>query len=217
MLFHLVKKDLILAKKYVVAMFIFAIIGPIFIISKLGFSNGSSISFLITVLFVEFILFNMISGSEDKYKGSALLCTTPYKRNGVIKAKYLLIFVIYMGCFILFNVATVIGASFGLERLTVTSVGTSLLVVSIFFGILIPVQIHLGYEKTKYVSFIIVFITPFILPSFVQWFQSNNININFDFMVSLPQVNDWLSFVVSIVIGFISMQISIRLYQNKNL
>lgn len=88
MLLHLVKKDLILAKKYLLFMLIFAVVGPIFINSKLVFDNGSFISFLITVLFVEFIVFNMVSMQEDKYRGAALLCTTPHTRNGVIKANF---------------------------------------------------------------------------------------------------------------------------------
>ncbi|MEH7357007.1 ABC-2 transporter permease, partial [Neobacillus drentensis] len=98
---------------------------------KIGFNNGSAVSFLITVLFVEFIIYNMTSMSEDKYKGASLICTTPHTRNGVIKAKYLFVLIIFVGCFILYNLATVIGASVGVERLDIASVGNSLLVISI--------------------------------------------------------------------------------------
>lgn len=216
MLFHLVKKDLILAKKYLLVMLIFAVVAPIFFYSKLRFSNGSFASFLITVLFMEYILFNMVSMQEDKYGGSALLCTTPYTRNGVIKAKYLYVLVIFIGCFLLYNLATAIGSSIGLARLNIYSVGIALLIISVFFGILIPIQTKFGYEKTKYIFFILIFLTPFILPAIIEWYQSTNFNINFS--LSLPQtVKVWMPFVISILIGLISMFISIRIFSKKNL
>ncbi|TCL47070.1 ABC-2 family transporter [Thermolongibacillus altinsuensis] len=216
MLLHLVKKDLILAKKYLLVMLIFAIVAPIFINSKLGLSNGSFISFLTTVLFVEYILFNMISFQEDKYKGAALLCTTPYTRNGVIKAKYVFILVIFIACFLLYNLAAVIGASYGLTRLSIYSVGVALLIISVFFGILIPVQTKFGYEKTKYIFLIMIFLTPFTLPTIIEWYQSIDININID--LPIPQsIKDWIPFAIAVLMGLISMIISIRIYSRKNL
>lgn len=216
MLFHLVKKDFILAKKYLLFMLVFAVIGPIFIYLKLGFDNGSFTSFLITVLFTEYILFNMVSMQEDKYRGSALLCTTPHTRNGVIKAKYLFILVIFIGCFLLFNLAVAIGFSTGLARLNIYSIGIAILIISVFFGILIPVQTKFGYEKTKYIFFILIFLTPFILPTIIEWYQSMNFNINFQ--LPLPQtVMVWVPFVISIFIILISMIISIQIFSKKNL
>ncbi|MGJ7921670.1 ABC-2 transporter permease [Neobacillus sp. LXY-4] len=215
MLFHLVKKDFIIAKKYVWIMLVFAVVGPIIIYSKLDGIGNSFVSFLITVLFVEYILFNMISFQEDKYKGSALLCTTPHTRNGVIKAKYLFILVIFIGSFLLYNLAVAIDSS-GLERLNTISIGTVLLIISVFYGILIPIQIKLGYEKTKYISFIIIFLTPFILPAVVEWYQS--IQFNFNINTPLPeQIKVWVPLVLSFFIGFVSMMLSIRIYSKKNL
>lgn len=216
MLLHLVKKDLILAKKYLLFMVVFAVLGPIFIFSRLGFANGSSVSFLTTVLFAEYILFNMISMQEDKYRGSALLCTTPHTRNGVIKAKYLFILVVFIACFLLYNLATAIGASTGLTRLSIMNVGISLLIISAFFGILIPVQTKFGYEKTRYIFFIVIFLTPFLLPIIIEWYQSNNFNINLN--LPIPQAaKDWIPFVIAILIGFISMVVSIQIFSKKNL
>lgn len=216
MLLHLVKKDLILAKKYLLFMLVFAVVGPIFIYSKLGFNNGSFTSFLITILFTEYILFNMVSLQEDKYKGSALLCTTPHTRNGVIKAKYLFILVIFIGCFLLYNLSTAIAANTGLTRLNIYSAGIALLVISVFFGVLIPVQTKFGYEKTKYIFFIMIFLTPFILPTIIEWYQSTGITINFN--LPIPQfIKDWIPFVLAILVGVFSMIISIRIFSKKNL
>ncbi|ASS91256.1 hypothetical protein AP3564_14450 [Aeribacillus pallidus] len=67
MLLHLVKKDLILAKKYLLVMLIFAIVAPIFNNSKLGLSNGSFISFLTTVLFVEYCKLSLYFGTKEPF------------------------------------------------------------------------------------------------------------------------------------------------------
>lgn len=95
MLLHIVKKDFILAKKNLLIMLVSAVVNPLFIYSRLRFTSASFASFLITVLFIEYNLFNMVAMQEDKYKGSVLLCTTPYTRNSVIKTKYLFILVIF--------------------------------------------------------------------------------------------------------------------------
>jgi hypothetical protein len=216
MLLHLVKKDFILAKKYLLFMLIFTVVGPIFIYSRLGFNNGSFASFLITVLFTEYILFNMVALQEDKYRGSVLLCTTPHTRNGVIKAKYLFILVIFICCYLLFNLATIIAGASGLTRLNITSTGTVLLIISIFFGILIPIQTQFGYEKTKYIFFIMIFFTPFVLPAMIEWYQSSNIQMGFNLPLS-KEIKAWIPFVLSILFGFISMIISIRIFSRKNL
>jgi ABC-2 type transport system permease protein len=91
MLFNLVKKDFILAKKYLLLLIAIAVVVQIFITIKVNFSSGGFLGFFITVLYFEFMLFNTVSMLEDKYKGSALLCTTPYTRNTLVKAKYLFI------------------------------------------------------------------------------------------------------------------------------
>ncbi|SDZ09449.1 ABC-2 family transporter protein [Evansella caseinilytica] len=218
MLFNLVKKDFLLAKKYILAMVLFAVAGPIFIYSKLGISGGSFISFLITLLFVEYILFNMVAMTEDKYKGAALLCTTPYTRNGVVKAKFLFILVLFICCFLLYNLATVIVGSSGLERLSMSDAGTALLIVAVFFGILIPFQFYFGYEKTKYISFFVIFLTPFILPGLIQLYQELDLASPVQMLSSQPRfVSDWLPFIAAFLIGIISMHVSVKIYSEKNL
>lgn len=218
MLFHLVKKNFILAKKYLLIMLIVAVVCPIFVYSRIGFNNGSAVSFLYTVLLVEFILYNSTSLLEDKYRGAALLCTTPYTRNNVVKAKYLFVLVIFICSFILYNLSTVIGAATGIERLNLVSIGISLLVVSIFYGILIPVQIKYGYEKTRFIFFLLIFIAPFILPYLLRWIQLSNLTFDFNLISKIPKIIiDMVLFVISFIFGIISLLISTHIFSKKNL
>ncbi|MDF1508834.1 ABC-2 transporter permease [Robertmurraya sp. DFI.2.37] len=216
MLLHLVKKDLILAKRYLLFMLIFAVLGPLFIYNRLGFASGSFASFLITVLFIEYILFNMVSMHEDKYKGSALLCTTPHTRNSVIQAKYLFILVIFIASFLLYNLAVAIGTTSGMSKLSIYNIGISLLIIAVFFGILIPIQTRFGYEKTKYIFFILIFLTPFTLPAIIELVLSTGIQVHFELPVS-QAMKAWIPFVIAFLIGGASMLISIRIFAKQNL
>ena len=216
MLFHLVKKDLLLTKKYLLFMMIFAFVAPFIISAKLGLSNDGFVSLLITVLFTEYILFNSVSMLEDKSKGAALLSTTPYKRDGVIKAKYLLVLIIFLGCLILYALATYLGIWVDLQKLSIAQIGTIMLILSVFFGILIPVQVKFGYEKTKFIGFLIVFLTPFVMPHIIKWME--NSNIRFDGIVLVSQhILAWIPIIISFIISYISMKISINIYANKDL
>ncbi|GIN86281.1 ABC transporter permease [Heyndrickxia sporothermodurans] len=216
MLFNLVKKDLLLSKKYLLFMTVFAFAAPIVISAQSSFRDSGFISLLITVLFTEYVLFNSVSMTEDKSKGAALLCTTPYMRNGVIKAKYLLILIIFMGCLILFALSTYLGISSDIQKLSLTNIGTIMLIISIFFGILIPVQVKFGYEKTKYIGFIIVFLTPFVLPHLIKWYSESNASFHFTIPLS-EQTYTWILFILAFIIGLISMQVSINIYSKKDL
>lgn len=215
MLISLVRKDLLIAKKYLLLMFIFAIVGPIFISSELKFLNGSFISFLITVLFLEYIIFNSVSMAEDKYKGSALLCTTPYTRDAIVRAKYLFVLVIFIMSLITYTITASV-TPLGLDRLNITNVGISLLTLSFFFGVLIPVQFKFGYEKTKFIFFFIVFLTPFLFSALVQWLQSHNLSMKIN--LPLPHIIQvCFLYLISLLITFISMLLSKRIYAKKNL
>lgn len=82
MLFHLVKKDFLLAKKHLAFMLGVAFVLPVFISSKLPVS-GSFLAFFISWLYFVYLLFNTVSMIEYKYKGAALLCAT---RSNIISA-----------------------------------------------------------------------------------------------------------------------------------
>ncbi|TQR43291.1 ABC-2 transporter permease [Paenibacillus popilliae] len=215
MLINLVKKDLILTKKYLLVMLLFAIGGPLFISYRMPLSGNGNISFLITVLFMEFILFNTVSVSEEKYKGASLLCATPYTRNALVKAKYLLVLTIFIVSLGLYTITSLVVPQL-LSRLSVLGVGTALLLVSLYLGMLIPLQYKYGYEKTKFISMMIIFVTPFITPVIMKWYQSRPVSIS----ISLPlphEIQQWIPCIIALAIGIVSMMISIRIYASKNL
>lgn len=88
MLLHLIKKDFVIARKYVWLMFIVVLLIPPFIMWRMPELTGS-ISFVISAVFAEFMLLMYVSMKEFQYqKASAMLCTTPYPRSLVVMSKY---------------------------------------------------------------------------------------------------------------------------------
>lgn len=161
MIFNLVKKDFILAKKYLLFMLLFAAGAPLYLETQTHSISGGLLGFLITILFVQYMMFNTVSMAEDKFKGFALLSATPYTRSTLVKARYLYILVIFLGCYIIYTITAGFFPTI-LPMLSISAIGISLLILAIYFGIIVPLQYRFGYEKVRYISFFAIFITPFV-------------------------------------------------------
>lgn len=213
MLYNLVKKDFLIAKKYLIVMLIAAFAIPIFITSKMGSISGGFLSFFITVLYIEYMLVSTVSLNEDKYKGAGLLSTTPYTRDTLVKAKYLFILMVFLFCYIIY---TITGIFTSIPMLNINTLGISLLLMTVFFGVIIPIQYQFGYEKTKYIGAVFIFISPFVFPKLIDFIKVNNISIQSIFPFSKLFLDLFIYF-VALVIGYISMIISTYIYSKKNL
>ncbi|MEH7787677.1 MULTISPECIES: ABC-2 transporter permease [Bacillus cereus group] len=215
MLINLVVKDIMLVKKYFSILLVFAAIAPIYLSTQLKLNDGGLIAFLLTVVFMEHILFGTISKFEDQYKGATLLCATPYTRSAFVKAKYLFLLVVFLCASIIRMITSIIIPS-GIENLSINALGITFLVVSILFGILLPFQFKFGFDKTRMISFIVVFLTPFVAPTLIKEIQLSH--LNFTLPLPFPSIiMAWMPCLISIVISIISMIISLKIYAKKDL
>lgn len=215
MIFNLVKKDLILAKKYLLFMLVFAAGAPVYLETQTHSISGGLLGFIIAVLFALYMLFNTVSMSEDKYKGAALLSATPYTRKALVKAKYLFILIIFVSCYIIYTLTASLLPMY-VTTLSLFALSISFLIVAGYFGIIVPLQYRFGYEKVRYISFFSIFITPFIFPGILKWYQAND--IHFQITLPFPQlIQDLLPALLAVVMGLISMAVSVRIYSKKDL
>lgn len=215
MLINLVVKDIMLVKKYFSILLVFAAIAPIYLSTQLKLNDGGLIGFLLTVVFMEHILFGTISKFEDQYKGATLLCATPYTRSAFVKAKYLFLLVVFLCASIIRMITSIIIPS-GIENLSINALGITFLVVSMLFGILLPFQFKFGFDKTRMISFIVVFLTPFVAPTLIKEIQLSH--LNFTLPLPFPSIiMAWMPCLISIVISIISMIISLKIYAKKDL
>ncbi|MCU5685633.1 ABC-2 transporter permease [Bacillus wiedmannii] len=215
MLINLVVKDILLVKRYFFILLVFAAIAPIYLSTQLKLNDGGFIGFLLTVVFMEHILFGTISKFEDQYKGATLLCATPYTRSAFVKAKYLFLLVVFLCASIIRMITSIIIPS-GIENLSINALGITFLVVSILFGILLPFQFKFGFDKTRMISFIVVFLTPFVAPTLIKEIQLSH--LNFTLPLPFPSIiMAWMPCLISIIISIISMIISLKIYAKKDL
>lgn len=212
MLIQLVKKDFVIAKKYVWLMFIVVLLIPPFVLWRMPELTGS-ISFMISAVFAVFMLLMYVSMKEFQYpKASAMLCATPYPRSLVVMSKYGFCVTILAACSMIYWIETLILpkiGSFNFEMVLAAFVGISLLI-----SIYLPIQFKVGYEKTKFFFVVIIMASPFILP------QLSKINSN----SYLAIVNSIPTALLCVIIGLISLIllttsifISVKIYSQKDL
>ena len=212
MLFHLVEKDLLLIKKYLTLMIVLPVALPVFIMIQLPQILGFA-TFLISVIFTVFMLYQYVLMAEMKYpKAEALLCATPYSRSTLVKARYAFLLLPFVYCCVAYNVLALIFAK--IEYLTPFNCLITLLISVIIFGIYTPIQYKLGFERTKYFFTLLIMLTPFLLTLLIR----ANIKLDFTGLSAMPMFVLYLIPIVAIiVILFISMNISIKIYSKKEL
>lgn len=214
MLLHLVKKDCLIIKKYLFLMMLVAFGMPLFILWRMPQFLGFT-AFLLTVMFVELMLIQSVSLVEAKYpKASALLCAVPYPRSALVKARYLFTGFIFAYCYAIYGIESWLLPQ--INPLTPFGAIAGLLIVTILFGIFVPVQYRFGYEKTKYAFTLAIMATPFLLPTIVKAISSAHSKFS-GFNALPPFVQYLMPAICILIIGFISLTISIKIYSKKDL
>ena len=80
MLIHIVRKDFLIVKKYVLLMLVVCVFIPPFMMWRIDDATYvGSMSFILAAIFSVFMLLQYVSLKENQYaKASTLLCATPY-------------------------------------------------------------------------------------------------------------------------------------------
>ncbi|MCB2362373.1 ABC-2 transporter permease [Clostridium estertheticum] len=212
MLFHLVKKDFLLIKKYLLLMIVIPIAIPILMMIQASQLLGLG-TFLMSVIFTVFMLYQYVLMAEMKYpKAEALLCATPYSRSLLVKARYAFLLLMFAYSGVAYNVLSLFFPK--IKFLTSYSYLSALLISVILFGVYTPVQYKLGFEKTKYFFIVLIMGTPFLLTLLTKI----NINLDLTGLSAMPMFAQYLILIVAIIaIIFISMNVSIKIYSKKEL
>lgn len=218
MLFHLVKKDFLLIKKYLPLLVALPFIVTFLIMIQASHMTQESqilglIIFVLSVIFTVFMLYQYVLIAEMKYpKAEALLCSTPYSRSNIVKARYTFLLLIFAYCCVAYNVLALLFAK--IEYLTPSNYLITLLISVILFGIYSPIQYKLGFEKTKYFFMIVIMGSPFLLTLLIKV----NIKVDFTGFSAMPMFVQYLILIVAIIaILFVSINVSIKIYAKKEL
>ena len=115
MLFHLIRKDIIIVKKYVLIMVIAAIAIPPFMLWRAPEYTGV-LGFILSIMFSVFMLLQYVSLKEYQFpKAATLLCSTPFSRKMMVLSKYIFCIAMYMTCCIIFGIETLFIPGLGTE------------------------------------------------------------------------------------------------------
>ena len=194
-------------------MILIAVGAPLFVAASTSFSGGGFLGFFIAVIYMEHFLFATVSVAEEKYKGAALLCATPYTRNALVKAKYISSLVVFIITYIIYTTMTFVG-HLGIEKVNIFTFGIALMIISIIWGAIIPTQYKFGYENTKYISVIIIVLSVMVVPNILKWLSTENINLD----ITMPQIiQNLLPYLIALVVSLVSMIISTNIYAKKDL
>lgn len=212
MLFHLIKKDFLIVKKYVLLMLVFCIMIPPFMLWRVPEYAGP-MGFVLSAIFAVFMLLQYVSLKEHQYpKASTLLCSTPYPRRLLVLSKYIFCLAIYVVCCVIFWIETFIFSGLGGFHFEMSAL--MFLVLAVFLGIYLPVQYKLGYEKTKFAFVVIIMASPFILPQLLK--MENGVNL--DILNALPPVFMYGGIVlIGLIILIISACVSVGFYRKADL
>ena len=211
MLLHLIKKDALIIKKYVLIMTAAAVILPPFMLWRAPQYTGV-LGFMLSVIFCVFMLLQYVSLKEYQFsKAATLLCATPYSRRMIVLSKYIFCMATYVVCCLIYGIETLVIP--GLGSCDIKLFVLMLFITSVFIGVYLPVQYKLGYEKTKFAFVAVIIAFPFILPYLMK-----TENVNLDFLSLLSPVLAYGGIILlSLGILIVSIFLSMRFYSSVDL
>lgn len=160
----LVKKDLLLMRKYLLLMIVIMIVLPLALATKSNEANmfTSTMAFAFEVIYAEFLICRYLAMKEYQYpKATGFLCTLPFTRNMQVISKYLLYLVIFVFCCIAYWIDTLFVTN--LTRIDLSLIIPILFAVSILYSIYMPVQYKFGYEKSKLIFMFLLIAFPILV------------------------------------------------------
>lgn len=220
MIFQLIRKDLLLIRKYVLFMIVFSAIAPSLLLWNMDVETrlfdfyGIMVFFLVLFVIVLF-LSNSVSLIEETYKkGCAYLCTTPYGRNQMVLSKYIFSYLIFAGYCLIYGLTHLVLPKYTIS-LSFEKIAISFLVISVFRCILIPLEYKFGYEKAKYIITLLIIGMPFITS---MLFGSIDITKS-DFSQIMDMNIVWRGglIVVVLIMNVVSMSLSCCIFKKKDL
>ena len=191
---------------------------PVFLTNQVGADMSTLVFFIITIVMM-LMLPGTISMNESKYeKAYSYLSITPYSRFQLVICKYIFDLIIFLAIIIIYYLETIFLSRY-VGNLEVIVIAITFFSVSIIRGFIIPLEFKFGYEKTKYISIIVLMIVCFGVPLLTRYFSIDFFN-NFllDFILNLHRsILSILIFIISIAISILSIQISYKIFFNKEL
>lgn len=220
-MFNLILKDILVQKKTL----IFALCYSIFIFFAFGGHSFAKTVNVMGSVAISYIFILTAIAYDDKNKSDVILNSLPVKREQIIMAKYLSVFVFvaialgFMG--VIGGIINISGLPFNPSMVSLTDLVTALASVAFLSSVYLPLYYKFGSAYTRMFN-IALFLLVFFLPSTLveilkkygnrEWFNGV---IN-----TIQSIPDWA--IISALAGatllfmLVSMLITMRIYKRKD-
>ncbi len=211
-LYILLKKDILLIKKYLPVMLAAAVLIPPFMLWRAPEYPGA-LGFILSAVFCVLMLLQFVLLKEYRFPGAAaLLCAAPFSRKAFVLSKYLFCIGIYLFCCAAYAAEALFIP--GLRPVPITLFFLVFGLLSAFISVYLPAQYMLGYEKTKLLFVAAVMASPFVFPLLFQMQSAQP----FPFLSAVsPPLLCMGTFLFSCGLLAASAAVSVRLYSQADL
>jgi hypothetical protein len=212
MLYHLIKKDFILVKKYLPMMIGIPALIPLYVGTR-PIGGAALIGFTLSSVYTLFMTVQYIFLKESQSpKALSLLCAAPYPRWLLVGAKYCLVPILHLACCLVFLAESLMVP--GLAALPMQAYASVLFADSLFFSIYMPLQYKLGFERVKLLLLLPIIAMSWLFPLLVKL----SAQIRWNPLAGIPA---WASSIALTAASFavlaVSALVSIRIFGRKDL
>lgn len=170
---RLVRMEILSSKKHLVMIILVPLLYPV----VLPFKGFTAVAYIFSTAMVGYLLFTGFAECDEKFKTGIMLNTLPVKRNEIILARFVSLYIIYALATVL-----VILSAFALhifmpqnyDAFDFNAIPIGLVVVSIMNAFQIPLYYLFDVQKSRIISLFLMF-GPLFLTSFFTskgWFTS---------------------------------------------
>lgn len=209
MLMHLLKKDFLIVRKYVLAMAAIVAAVPLILLWEAP-ELEEVVGFRFLTLFAVLMLMQYVCMKEYQYpRASSLLCAAPYPRSQIVLSKYLFCIIVYTASCLVYWVETLLVPSLG--PLQADAVASNFLITAVVVAIYLPLEYRFGYEKTRILFILVIMAAPMLTAAAKKygWMQSS--------AAVLPPMSGTGMVVLGAVVLWISELVSESIFRKADL
>lgn len=215
-MFNLIIKDILIQKKILIFTFIYSI----FIFFAL--STFQQTLYIMGSMAIGYILVTNALNFEEKSNSEILVNSLPLKRNQIVFAKYLSVFLYLLIGLTLTGITgaliNISGVNLSVRFISFMDVVIAFLCLGLLVSLYYPIYFKFQSNILKIIN-IFFFITAFFLPNFIV--ENRNENFIIKLFKLIENVPLWLlesyTLIFTLVVMFTSLFISIKIYNNKDL
>ncbi len=214
MLLHLVLKDLLIVKKYILLVLLVAVAVPPFLLWR-NPELASALGLVFSIVFGVCMPLMYLGEKENQYASATLLlAATPYPRKWMVVSKYLVSMLMFVACTFIFWLETLLLPSLGGFNAPLTAV--LFFIVSLFLSLYLPLYYKIGYDNMKYTFVVVIMATPILTGAFDQMPQLTQAFVTLTTTIAPPLL--YTAFIVaSLVLLAVSACLSMRFYERADL